>query len=145
MKDSLTPTTHEMSAAQAWWDAHLVGDDWPFSLQIDGVRVAGPTGWTIERTTWDPDLGRQELTLIARHPDHGLVLRCVAVRYRHHPVVEWTVHLEQTDAGRSPMVSEVLGVDATWQHAKEQPFLVRTFEGDDHNLRTIFKPQEHSL
>jgi alpha-galactosidase len=145
MNDPIAPTADEMSAAQDWWDAHLAGDDWPFSLQIDGVRVADPTGWTVERATREPDPERQELTLTARHPDHGLVLRCVAVRYRRHPVMEWTLHLEQTDTGRSPMVSEVLGVDATWQHTKDQPFLVRTYEGDDHLLRTIYQPIEHEL
>lgn len=139
------PTTDELATAQAFRDAHLTGDDWPFSLQIDGACVAGPTGWTVERTMCDADPERLELTLTARHPDHGLALRCVVVRYRRHPVVEWTLHLDQSAAGRSPMVSEVQGVDATWQHSKEQPFLVRTFEGDDHTLRTIFQPQEHAM
>jgi alpha-galactosidase len=145
MHDPIAPTADEMNAAHAWWDAHLAGDAWPFSLQIDDARVAGPTGWTVERATREPDLEREELTLTARHAGHGLVLRCVAVRYRRHPVIEWALHLEQTAAGPNPMVTDVLGLDASWQHGKDQPFLVRAYEGDDHLLRTIFQPQEHAM
>jgi alpha-galactosidase len=145
MPDPIAPTANELAAAQAFWDAHLAGDAWPFSLQIDGVRVASPTGWAVERAIREPDPDRQELTFTALHADHGLVLRCVAVRYRRHPVIEWTVHLEQGVSGRSPMVSEVLGLDASWQHGRDQPFLVRTYQGDDHLQRTIFQPQEHAM
>ncbi len=145
MPDPIAPTDNELAAAQAWWDAHLAGDAWPFSLQIDGVRVASSTGWAVERAIREPDPDRQELTFTARHADHGLALRCVAVRYRRHPVVEWTLHLDQSASGRSPMVSEVLGLDASWQHGQDQPFLVRTYQGDDHLQRTIFQPQEHAM
>jgi alpha-galactosidase len=69
MKDSIAPRPDEMAAAASWWDAHLAGDAWPFSLQLDGQRVDGP----------------------------------------------------------------------------DQPFVLRSHVGNDHEFRTIYQPQEQAL
>ena len=140
MKDSIAPRPDEMAAAASWWDAHLAGDAWPFSLQLDGQRVDGPAGgWQVDRTSRELDDHREELTLTARHGDHGLVVRCVAVRYRDFPAVEWTVHLEQHE-GVCPLVEEVLGLDARWQYAEGNSFAMRGLNGDTHEQRDLYAP-----
>lgn len=145
MIDPIAPLPAEMATAQAFWDEHLAGEAWPFSFLLDGARVEKSEGWTVERVLREPDAGQQAMTLTARHPDHGLSLRVEAVRHLRHPVVEWTVHLEQATSGRCPLISDLLGLDASWQHGKDQPFLLRTHVGDDNVLRSIFQPVEHDL
>ncbi len=146
MPDPIAPLPAELAAAQAFWDAHLAGDAWPFSFLLDGARVDKSEGWTVDRVLREPDAERQALTLTARHPSHGVMVRVEAVRYLRHPAIEWTVHLDQATSGLCPLISDLQGLDADWQQtAKDRPFLVRTHVGDDHLLRTIFQPVDHEM
>ncbi len=113
--DSIAASASEMAATRAWREEHLTGAVWPCSFSLDGRRIASPEGWQVERNERALDAARHELTLTSRHPDHGLVVRCVAVCYRDFPVVEWTVHLEQTAEGAAPLVADLQGLDATWR------------------------------
>ena len=141
MKDRIAPRTEETAAAAAWWDSHLAGDALPFSMQLDGTPVDWSAGgWRFERTQRSLDERRDELTITARHPDHGLLILCVAVRYHDFPALEWTVHLRQTDGGPCPLVSELQGLDAEWQHGEGTDFLLRSYRGDDHEQRNIYEP-----
>jgi alpha-galactosidase len=146
MKDPIAPRPEEMAAAADWWGAHLAGDAWPFSFRLDGHRVDGPAGgWQVERTGRPLDECREELTITARHGGHGLVVRCEAVRYRDFPAVEWTVELDQTAQGRAPLVSDLMGLDAEWQHGEKTDFLLRSYRGDDHEQRNIYEPSITNL
>jgi alpha-galactosidase len=133
MADAVSPRAEELALADAWWDAHFAGDaaNLPFSFWLDGKPLAGlPAGWAVERRQRELDDRRDEMVLTARHPDHGLEVRCVAIRYRDFPAVEWTLHLRQTDAGVCPLVSEVLGVDAEWRPEPGNSFVIRSHKGD---------------
>ena len=148
MNDPIAPRPDELAAAAAWWDRHLGGDQpaLPFSFTLDGKPVGGfPAGWTVDRRQRQLDDCREELVLTATHPDHGLEVRCVAVRYRDFPAVEWTLHLRQTDTGVCPLVSEVLGLDAEWQHEPKADFILRSHKGDDHQQGDIYEPWTRNL
>jgi alpha-galactosidase len=145
MYDPLHPTSAELAAAQTWWQHHVEGDAWPFSLRLDGRPVESAAGWTVERTEAASAAGRQALHLIARHPDHGLSLHCTAVRYHDFPVVEWTLSLEQGAQGAAPMIADLCGLDATWELSPGQRWFLRSFMGDDHEVRSIYQPCEHEL
>jgi alpha-galactosidase len=141
MTDAIVPRTEEFAAAEDMWKAYFGPDSnaWPFSFALDGQSVL-PADWQCSRQERRLDDQRDELVLTATQPTHGLEVRCVAVRYRDFPVVEWTVHLRQTDAGPSPLISDLMGLDAEWQHGEKTGFLLRSFRGDDHEQRNIYEP-----
>ena len=145
MTDPMAPRPEETAAAADWWGAHLAGDAWPFSFRLDGQRVDGPAGvWQVERSGRPLDDRREELTITARHGGHGLVVRCVAVRYRDFPAVEWSVHLDQHE-GAAPLVEELLGLDARWEHGDGHAFQVRGHRGDTHEQRDLYAPWQRRL
>ena len=148
MTDAIAPRSEEFAAAENWWKTYFGADDsaWPFSFVLDGKPATGPApGWRCVRDEHRLDDQRDELVLTATHPGHGLEVRCVAVRYRDFPVVEWTTHLHQTDAGACPIVSDLQGLDAEWQHGDKTDFLLRSYQGDGHEQRNIYEPSVLNL
>ena len=146
--DSIAPRPEELARAEQWWQEHLGGTEGtaPFSLALDGEPMAGlPAGWRREVVTSCLDDRRDRAELVATHPDHGLEVRCAAVRYRDFPAVEWTLHLRQTDAGCCPLVGEVLGIDAEWRHEEGTDFVLRSLKGDDNQQGDIYEPWSRNL
>jgi hypothetical protein len=127
MADAIAPHVEEFAVAENWWNTHFGPNagTWPFSFVFDGKPVRA-SDWQCAREENGLDDRRDELVLTATQPAHGLEMRCVAIRYRNFPVVEWTVHLRQTDAGRCPFVSDLQGLDAEW---REHHCVVRTGAG----------------
>jgi len=142
--DLIAPRDGELAAAEGWWRDHLADNTAaaPFSLSIDGQPLRGlPADWRCRTDVTRLDEHREQAVLAATHPAHGLEVRCVAVRYGDFPAVEWTLHLRQTDTGASPLVGDVLGLDAEWRHGEAADFILRWHVGDDHRLREIYEPR----
>ena len=148
MNDLIAPCSEEFALVDTWWKKHFGATDsvWPFSFVLDGTPVTGSApDWRCARLGRRLDDQRDELALTATHPGHGLEVRCVAIRYRDFPVVEWTAHMRQTNAGPCPLVSDLQGLDAEWQHGEQTDFLLRSYRGDWSEQRNIYEPSIMNL
>ncbi|RIK81648.1 MAG: hypothetical protein DCC68_08305 [Planctomycetota bacterium] len=102
----------------------------PFSFVYRGKASAAllPT-WTVERESELIDEARTRHTVSYSDPETALQVRCVAVAYRDFPVVEWTVHLKNAGATATPLVENLVGLDAAWTRGSGGDCTVRHFVG----------------
>ncbi|MGL4649246.1 MAG: hypothetical protein ACRC1H_07545, partial [Caldilineaceae bacterium] len=103
--DSLTPlavpeplaparlvTRAELAAKDTWVQERILATDAPFSFSYGSTPSAELLPqWrrTVQTEALDPQRTRHTLTWT--DPDRALEVRCEAVDYADHPVVEWTV------------------------------------------------------
>ena len=121
----------------------------PFAFQYDGRPVRELLGgWNPTRSERSLDGGRTEFTTRYRDPATGLEVRCVAVTYRDFPTVEWTVHLTNTGTADTPVIADLLALDATWTRSGAREFLLHHHKGtfvrpDDYEpLTTVLAPNQ---
>jgi alpha-galactosidase len=88
----------------------------PFSFKYDG-KTLGELSWQPARSTRKLDAQRTEHALSYSDRQTGLEVRCVAIAYHDFPVVEWTVHFKNTGAGDTPILSDVLALDARFHRS----------------------------
>jgi len=102
-------------AAEQPSGAHY-GPEQPFSFAYGDRRSAEllPT-WQVARAARPLDDQRTEHVLTYTDPTTGLVARCVAVAYRDFPTVEWTVHLKNTGAEDTPLLTDLQALDTELQ------------------------------
>lgn len=87
--------------------------DPPFSFTYDGKHSGELLkGWDLQRSKRKLDEARSEHSLTWRDPQTKLVVRCVGIEYHDFPTVEWTLHFKNEGTGDSPLLAEVLALDA---------------------------------
>lgn len=101
----------------------------PFSFRYAGIAPAF-TAWRHTTTTRRLDATRTERTNSWRDPETGLDVRCVAILYDDFPVVEWTVHLEQTGPRDSGLVEDLQALDVAFPAAANGPAVLHGIKGD---------------
>jgi alpha-galactosidase len=110
------PTASDAAAARAWVASHLAAAARPpFSFLCGGRASAEllPT-WRLARETQElADAGTRRV-LTWTDPATGLEVRCVALAYRDHPAVEWTLHFRNGGATDAPLLAEVQALDASF-------------------------------
>ncbi len=115
----------------------------PFSFVYDGRASAEllPT-WERRDTRETLDADRTRHTLSWRDPDTGLVVRCVATAYTDYPVCEWTVYLRNDGAADTPLVADLLGLDAAFvRHALLPEYEFRLHRNRGTVVTTISVPE----
>ncbi len=92
----------------------------PFSFTYDGKPSQELLpGWGLKRISRKLDEARTEHTLTWSDPQTKLVVRCVGVEYRDFPTVEWTLHFKNEGDTDTPLLSDVLALNASFQRGKE--------------------------
>jgi alpha-galactosidase len=116
---AISPTPAELAESRQWVAAAF--ENAPeshaakafFSFTYDGKPSAQLLGaWTLKRTSRPLDDQRVEHTLIYSDPKTGLELRCVGVEFRDFPAVEWTLYFKNTGERDTPILSDILALDA---------------------------------
>ena len=108
------PADHERIRA---WTDHLLDDPGrlPVSFRYGGVPVRGiPREWSPTATGRVTGPATLDRVYEGRDPDTGLGIRVEVVRYSGFPVVEWTAWLTNHSAEPTPVVQDLLGLDASF-------------------------------
>jgi alpha-galactosidase len=101
----------------------------PFSFIYDGKPSSSLLKeWKAERTFRQIDAQRMERT-ITWSGSGGLQVRCVSVEYADYPTVEWTLHFKNTGQTDSPVLSDILSIDTTFDRGGAGEFLLHHHKG----------------
>ena len=141
------PTPAENAAAKQWMENNLLEGKLgrPFGF-VYGGKPAGELlpQWKFSRTTRQIDPQRREHTQTWNDQATGLQVRCVAVEYTGFPVVEWTLWLKNTGNERTPVLKDILGLDAAFEYAERGEFVLHGIRGDS-CLADSFRPFDQTL
>jgi len=130
---AVAPTPDELATAKAWVQDNLTADHVrkPFSFGYGGKPSADMlNGWRLTQETRELDPQRREHTLRWTDVATGLQVRCTAVEYADFPVVEWTVHLKNTGTDKTPLLENILGLDAQFERQGGGEFVLHGIRGD---------------
>ncbi len=104
---------------------------WPFSFTYDGKSSRDFLGsWPMKMEDSAPKPGQAQRIFTWTDPQTGLEVRCVAVEYTDFPVIEWTLYLRNTGAQNTPILENLLGMDASFQRNERGQAILRTNKGD---------------
>ncbi|HEY6498051.1 MAG TPA: glycoside hydrolase family 36 protein [Streptosporangiaceae bacterium] len=109
---AVRPADHERIRA---WTDHLLDEagQLPVSFHYDGTPVRGiPPEWSPTARLRVAGPAALEKVYEGRDPDTGLGIRVEVVRYQDFPVVEWTAWLTNHSAEPTPIVQDLLALDA---------------------------------
>lgn len=85
-----------------------------FSFNYDGKPSAELLKeWNLTRSQKSLDLNRLQHELVWTDPKTGLQVRCQAIEYKDYPTLEWTVYFKNTGEAKTPILSNIRGVDVT--------------------------------
>ncbi len=117
-----------------WLGTHLLGATVvpPFSFDYGGRPSASLlSAWPQQRESQLLDTGRVRHTLTWDDPQTGLQVRCEAVEYQDHPVVEWTVWIENGGPADTPVLEQIQGLDVPFEReAAAAEFVLHGIKGD---------------
>jgi alpha-galactosidase len=141
----MTPTATEMQAAKRWADGLVSGAVPPVSFLYGDAPAADLLpGW--ECTVTDPQEQDEASvqTVTWRDPAGGLSVRIEVTAYADLPAVEWVMHLRNDGPEDTPIVRDILPLDAALPAQPQDRCLVRYSKGalcsvDD------FQPMERDL
>lgn len=131
-----TPTVspEEQQQKDQWVEQNLLSESGsvPFSFICAG-RPSGSLlpSWERKVTRTQLDNHRTQHVITWTDPKSGLEARCQAVDYDDFPVIEWTLYLKNAGQADTPILSDIQGLDASFQREGEEPFVLRTTRGDD--------------
>jgi alpha-galactosidase len=123
----------DQAGVDPWWQSKFHGGaaDLPFSFTLDGKPSAELLkAWRLERSTRKLDENRTQLTVTCTDPAGTLSTRCVAVRYRDFPVVEWTLYLKNIGKANTPLLEQVQGLDTRFERPAGGEFVLHGIRGD---------------
>jgi len=133
-------TPAEDALRNQWWGKfNASASALPFSFTLGGKPSTEVLKtWRLERSERKLDNNRNELTLTCTDPQSGLRVRCVAVRYRDFPALEWTPYFKNTGRTATPIIADIQSLDASFErgapgdfvlhHAKGSPAEASSFE-----------------
>ena len=115
----------------------------PFSFKFGGKTLA-ELAWTAGPL--DAPIGRRATEHTLRYADEpsGLEVRCVAVEYADFPIVEWTVYFKNTGAGDTPILEDILALDASFHRTGGGEFVLHHNVGSPCTAND-FQPLETGL
>lgn len=144
---AVAPTPAEMTLARQWRDAHFTADGaaWPFSFRLGGQDGrALLRDWKRDQATDALDPHRTRTTVTWTDPAGTLQVRCSRVEYDDFPALEWTVFVRNIGTARTPVVSELLGLDTTLERSDGGEFLLHHWKGDTF-APDLYEPQVQEL
>lgn len=144
------PLPQDTALANAWLDDHIIRPSaekqvasLPFSFKVDGVAAAECQWQVSSAPARQTDAGIvHELTLA--HAQSGLRVRCVATAFSDYPAIEWVLYLSNEGAEPTPIVSEILPLDAEIACEPEGQCVLRHARGSDCKIDD-FEPLETPL
>jgi len=90
----------------------------PVSFKLDGKPITGiPADWEPSVRKRRVDANIMETVFEGRQPKTGLNLRVEWVEYLDYPVVEWTAWFTHTGSRPTPILSDILALDGTFEGA----------------------------
>lgn len=125
------PQPEEFAASRRFASSSFTAADaaTPFSFRYGGKENAWAS-WDRTSSRREVDEARDEQKIVWRDQATGLEVRCVAITYKDFPVVEWTVSLEHTGTANTPLIENLLGLDAFFKAAAPGPCAVHGIKGD---------------
>jgi len=130
---SMAATPDETHDTAAWISSAFSADpraQRPFSFACGGKSSAELLkGWKLERGERRLDDARTEHTLTCTDPATGLIVRCVAVAYSDFPTVEWTLYFKNAGSAETPMLADLLPLDARFERGAEGEFVLHHHMG----------------
>jgi alpha-galactosidase len=142
------PTAEELALARRFAAERLAGRD-PAALPFSFVYGGKPSAellaaWQRSEKTEKLDPARTKRTIEFADPQTSLVLRCEAIEYHDFPTVEWTLYFRNTAEKETPILENVLALDAAWQRPGEAEFVLHGAAGSQAN-RSDYGPREIPL
>lgn len=118
----------------------------PFSFRYAGQSSRDLLGgWTTTTRRDERDANRLETTRTFTDPATGLTVRCVATFYRDFPAVEWVLTFQNGGEADTPLLSEILAIDAPLDMAEGDAPPTLHYGRGSHALITDFEPLSQSL
>jgi len=134
-------------AAGVWFESHLThrASSFPWSFNYDG-RSSAELPWLRQARSSSRllDANRTEHTLTATDPKTGLEVRCVSVVYHDFPTVEWTLYFKNRGTGDTPILADILAIDARFERELSGEFLLHHNVGSPCK-QNDFEPLETKL
>jgi len=147
---AVRPTSEEMEKARQWFAAHFAEDvqtPRPFSFTYDGKSSADfLKTWKLQMESKEADRSRSERSISYTDGKSGLVVRCVAVQYKDFPTVEWTLYFKNGGSAETPVLENILALDARVGRAESGEFLLhhnrgsQATRGDYEPFETVLTP-----
>ncbi len=100
--------------------------------------------WKVERSTGRMDAERTRHALAYSDPETGLTVRCEGIAYHEFPVVEWTLYFKNNGEADTPILSEILAMDAILPCSSAAEIRLHHTKGDD-CTDTSYEPREDLL
>ena len=124
-----------MEEKSLWIAKHLLAPDaiLPFSFEYGGQPSSAilKTWQKKTETHFIDDKRRQHiLTWYAENSIDGLEVRCEAVEYLDFSAVEWTIYFKNNGSSNTPLIKNILGLDATFQKETPGEFILNGIKGD---------------
>ena len=117
--------------------AGLPTADPPFSFMYGGKLSAELLdSWKVGRTSKKVSNGTEYSTTYD-DPKTGLEVRCVALAYSDFPTVEWTVYFKNAGKEDTPILSDVMALDASFARKAEGDFILH------HHYGTLVKANDY--
>jgi alpha-galactosidase len=118
-KEAISSATRpeDMQQSRLWLDRRMsTPESLPFSFVYGGQKVCGiPQSWNpvVHKRRIDANL--LETVIEGHDPATRLTLRVEITQYQDYPVVEWVVWLENQGSQASPMIQDLLALDAVFE------------------------------
>ena len=127
-----SPKKDEIKMMDQWVQEHLTDAKAkpPFSFVYDGKGSETLLAeWPKKVDSKKLDTQRTEHVLTWTDPKTGLGVRCAAIAYQDYPAVEWTVHFTNGGDKDSPILEQVMGVDAAVAPEAVGPVVLHRLNG----------------
>jgi alpha-galactosidase len=145
---AVEPAAKEMETARRWSEARFAGGGsaLPFSFLYEGKPARDRmSSWKVERTARELDRHREERTITWTDTATGLRVRSVVILYRNFPAVEWVLHFANTGPRDTPILENVLALDADFASSAPSGDFTLHYADGSHERITDFRPQEKRL
>jgi alpha-galactosidase len=106
----------DMEKRQAWLTPLLSrASELPITFTLDGERIRGiPQSWNPTAVRRQIDANLVETVFEGVDPRSGLQLRVECTEYLDYPVVEWVAWLTNTGSAATPIIRDLLALDASF-------------------------------
>ncbi len=110
------PSADATAAAAGWTRAHFASatSALPFSFIYQGKTSTDLLKqWKLQKQSVPLDEYRDQETLTYSDPATHLEMRCVLVRYKDYPTVEWTLYFKNSGKGPTPIIENIQALDTS--------------------------------
>jgi len=117
----------------------------PFSFKYGGESSTNLLKiWKTKRSTKKLDHNRTRRTVTYTDPNTGLEVRCVSMEYADFPTVEWTVYFRNNGSADTPIISEIMALDAVFECRENEKTVLWHHVGSPYSPND-YRPLEAAL